>query len=215
VDDAGETFRYAGGAVRLPLRTRRLLLRPADVRDVGSFVALLNDPVVHRGTLRIPSPYTEADARAYLRSARRARRRGTDLSLQIERRSDGAHVGGIGLHHLVDREVEAEIGYWIGAPYRRRGYASEAVGGMLRAAFGPLRLHRVFANVFAFNRASAGVLEGCGFHREGRVREGHRKDGRWMDELRYARLAGDPPVTRPRPPRRAPRPRSARAGRAG
>lgn len=191
-----ERFRFDSRTLALPLRSRRLVLRPPGRSDVPTFLQLLNDPVVHRGTLAIPLPYHRSDAEEYLRRSARNRRRGVALSLQIVRRSDGLLVGGIGLYHLVNRETEGEIGYWIGAPYRGLGYATEALDRLGRAAFRELGIHRLVANIFPFNRASAAVVRKGGYRREGFAREAHRKDGVWRDEIRYARLATDPPVRR-------------------
>jgi [ribosomal protein S5]-alanine N-acetyltransferase len=186
------TFRCGDRSLRLPMRSPRLLLRPALPSDVPALVELLNDPVVHRGTLRVPYPYRRADALAYLRRLRKQLRGGSQLSLQIVRRSDGRLVGGIGFHDLSPPE-SCEVGYWVGAPYRRKGYASEALDRMLRAAYGPLGLHRVTAGVFPFNRASMAVVRRAGFRREGLARESHQKEGRWVSEVRFGRLRTDPP----------------------
>ncbi len=45
---------------------------------------------------------------------------------------------------------------------------------------------RLHANVFEWNRASARVMEKCGFKLEGRLRKSATKDGQTIDELLYA-----------------------------
>ncbi len=192
------TFRFDGRSLKLPLRSLRLVYRLPRLSDIPAYVELLNDPVVQRGTLRIPSPYRAADGRAFLRHADQKRREGSYLPLAIERRSDGRLIGGIGLHDLTSRETAAEVGYWIGAGFRRQGYATEALERIVRAAFGPLGVHRLQAHVFAWNRASVGVLRRVGFQREGLVRDAHQKDGQWVSEIQFARLSTDPPSRRTR-----------------
>ena len=57
----------------------------------------------------------------------------------------------------------AELGYWIGRPYRGRGYATAAVARVLTHGFGRMALTLVFARTLGTNRASARVLERLAF----------------------------------------------------
>jgi len=180
----------------LPIRSRRLLLTLPDFEQVAAAVRLLNDPKVHRGTLRLPYPYTEKDNRAWIRRARRERAAGRSLGLSIVRRSDGELLGGVGLHQLEEGAYRAEVGYWLGREHWGRGYATEAVNAVLRAAFRELGLHRIEARIYPWNRASCRVARRCGFRFEGRLRDEVQKDGRWQSTLLFSRLATDPP--RPR-----------------
>ena len=202
-----EALRARLRAVRDPvLATRRLDLTLPDPRRVPELVRLFEDPAIARWTLHIPFPYRESDARGFLRRTGRNRRAGVALTLHVVRRSDGALLGGVGLHHLDADQGRAELGYWIGKPFRRQGYGQEAARALTTFAFRRLGLHRVEARVFPGNRASAGVLRSAGFRREGRLRGSVTKGMLFLDEVVYARLAGDP-----EPPGGA---RSARRGRA-
>jgi ribosomal-protein-alanine N-acetyltransferase len=112
------------------------------------------------------------------------------------RRSDGEVLGGVGLHDLKEGDPCAEVGYWIGREHRGQGYATEAVSLLVRTGFTRLGLHRIEALVFPANVASRGVMRGCGFRYEGRLRDEARKDGRWRSTLLFARIASDPPPRR-------------------
>jgi len=182
----------------LPIRGRRVRLEPPDVDQIDATVRLLNDRKVQRGTLRLPFPYTEKDARAWIRRAKRERAAGRSLALRVVRRSDGVLLGGVGLHALDEAAARAEVGYWLGRDYWGKGYATEAVGLLVRVAFTQLRLHRVEARVYPWNAASRGVARRCGFRYEGRLRDEVQKDGRWISTLLFARLATDAPVDRRR-----------------
>ena len=52
------------------------------------------------------------------------------MSLAVPLRKHSALIGCITLD-LNARDENAELGYWIGAPYWGRGYATEAVNEML------------------------------------------------------------------------------------
>jgi RimJ/RimL family protein N-acetyltransferase len=57
-----------------------------------------------------------------------------------------------------------EVGYGIVRDQHRRGYASEAVRGLLRRAFDDSAIHTVIAETLPELIGSIGVLTKCGFH---------------------------------------------------
>jgi RimJ/RimL family protein N-acetyltransferase len=133
---------------------------------------------------RFPHPYTRRDAREFLAAVVGAR---PETSFAIE--VDGAAVGGIAFRIQTDVErIGAELGYWLGERYWGRGIATAAVRAVTEHALGAHDLRRVFALPFAHNRASARVLEKCGFELEGVLRASALKDGRVLDQLLYARI---------------------------
>ncbi len=186
------------GGLRDPVvRTRRLELRLPDPARSGELVRLIGDRTVARWTLTIPYPYRLSDARAWLRRAARGRRTGSHLALQVVRRRDRALVGGVGLHHLDPEVARAEIGYWIGRPFRGQGYAREAAGALVTFAFRRLGFYRVEGRTAPGNFRSGRVLRAIGFRREGHLRGNLVKDGEHRDEILYARLLTDRPKPRP------------------
>lgn len=60
-----------------------------------------------------------------------------------------------------------EIGYSIAPEFQRKGYASEAVRGLLRFAFADAGVKRVLAETLPELAPSIGVLRKCGFRRVG------------------------------------------------
>ena len=85
----------------------------------------------------------------------------------------------------------AYLGYHIGASHARRGYMAEALGLALTRAFGPLRLHRLEANIRPENAASIALVRQLGFTREGYSRRYLKIGGRWRDHERWAILRED------------------------
>ena len=77
----------------------------------------------------------------------------------------------------IDAEHErAEMGYWIGKPYWKMGYATEAAEEVLHHAFYVIGLNRVFASHLLRNPASGRVMEKIGMLYEGTLYD-HTK--RW------------------------------------
>jgi ribosomal-protein-alanine N-acetyltransferase len=105
------------------------------------------------------------------------------------RSGDQVLVGGLTLANLRRGVAQAgSLGYWVGAPYARRGYMTAAVSALIPYAFSTLRLHRVEAACIPTNAASIALLEKTGFEREGYAREYLCINGQWQDHLLYARL---------------------------
>jgi ribosomal-protein-alanine N-acetyltransferase len=105
------------------------------------------------------------------------------------RSGDQVLVGGLTLANLRRGVAQAgSLGYWIGAPYARRGYMTAAVAALIPYAFTTLRLHRLEAACIPTNAASISLLEKTGFEREGYAREYLCINGQWQDHLLYARL---------------------------
>lgn len=168
-------------------------LSPVRDGDQPALVAHLDDPEIYATTLRIPSPYTRADADAFVASCfDPAKNALGELRLALRLPATGELIGGFGLHPGSGFEAHrAEIGYWIACPYWGQGLASAAVGALVRHAWERRpALLRLDALVFAGNTASARVLEKNGFAREGCLRGYHRKDGRLRDAWVYGALRG-------------------------
>ena len=110
----------------------------------------------------------------------------------IFRSEDNALVGGLTLANIRRGVAQAgSIGYWIGAPFARKGYMTAAVRALVPFCFQTLRLHRVEAACIPGNNASIRLLEKAGFKREGYARGYLCINGIWQDHLLYARLQSD------------------------
>ena len=111
----------------------------------------------------------------------------------IFRSSDNAMVGGLTLANIRRGVAQAgSIGYWVGAPFARKGYMTAAVRALIPYCFKTLRLHRLEAACIPSNTASVGLLEKTGFTREGYARSYLCINGTWQDHLLYARIVDDP-----------------------
>lgn len=82
--------------------------------------------------------------------------------------------------------INAEVGYWIGEPYWRNGYATATVKLLVEMAFNQLGIQRVYANIFEYNMASMKVLEKVGFEKEAIIKSSVIKKGQIFDEHIYS-----------------------------
>ena len=173
-------------SLRLPLRTPRLILRVPRPADVKGLSRAGDDPRVARYTF-VPSPFTANRARAYIGRLRRRAKAGEGLTLLVQEARSGEVLGIVGLS-VNPTDPSAVLYYWISPRSWGKGLGSEAVRSVLKLAFGPLRMHRVGAHVFASNLRSRQLLRRAGFRLEGMAREVRREGGRWQTELAFGLL---------------------------
>ena len=147
------------------LETTRLRIRPYSEADIAELLPLIGVREV-AATTRLPFPYTEQEAKAFILRTREP----GNIWLAMTLLADGRQIGGIGLR--VDAQNQnAELGYWLGVAHWGKGYATEAAREMLRYGFEDLKLHRIFASHFQNNPASGRILTKLGMHHEGCQRE--------------------------------------------
>ena len=148
------------------LRTERLFLRPAWLEDAPELTRAIGREPVVRMLARVPWPYCEEHAREWIESSNDPLLPNLLLTLPDE---GGRIVGGCGLH---EKDGRAELGYWVDPDYWGRGYATEAVRGLLPLA--RIAGHRrIVARHAMDNPASGRVLRKAGFRPTGRARAFH------------------------------------------
>ncbi len=146
----------------LPRQTGRLVLRLPRASDAPRIEALASDPEVALKTARIPHPYPPGAADGFLAEAARDMAAGRRLVCAVAE-ADGDALTGIIELDLDALRREGELRYWIGRPFWRRGYATEAATAALEIGFGALGLGRIVARALAGNAASIRVQEKLGF----------------------------------------------------
>ncbi len=112
-------------------------------------------------------------------------------SLAIERKEDHRVLGTVSFSCIDCDSHCAEIGYSLARDVWNRGYATEALGALLRFSFEELRLNRVEAMHDPRNPASGRVMEKCGMTREGLLRGRVYSKGQYRDVYLFAILRKD------------------------
>lgn len=141
------------------LETQRLVLRAPRLEDVKAMALLANDRRIAENTSRIPHPYRQADAEAFIGTVNT----GGDETAFAVTRTDGTLIGVCGLVGGPPGETSRELGYWLGVAHWGQGYATEAVRALIDHAFADLGFEALAAGARVTNPASRRVLEKCGF----------------------------------------------------
>jgi RimJ/RimL family protein N-acetyltransferase len=185
-----------------PVRTKRLLLRPAVADDAEATWRIRRiEAVSHWMT---SAPTTLEAYRAQFDTADRL-----DRTLILE--LDGQIIGDLMLAvedgwsqaEVAEqaRAVQAELGWCLDPAHAGRGYATEAVEALISLCFTDLGLRRVTANAFADNERSWRLMERLGMRREIHTRrESLHRSGEWLDGVGYALLAEEWQLTGPGSP---------------
>jgi [ribosomal protein S5]-alanine N-acetyltransferase len=108
------------------------------------------------------------------------------IPLGIELRSEGKLIGSTGFSSI--EEGTGVFGFVLHKHYWGFGIATEAAQAVVRFGFEQLGLHRVVAECFVEQVASARIFEKLGMRREGHFRKNALKAGIWRDTYQYAML---------------------------
>jgi RimJ/RimL family protein N-acetyltransferase len=142
------------------IETPRLVLRAPIRGDVPDLVRLADNKAIAENLSRLPHPYTRADGIGFVEIiAQRADERPYAITL------DDQFIGVVGLTFHAGQPPE--LGYWLGEPHWGRGIMSEAVKGLIEAAFATHLFPRIKGRALASNTGSLNVMQKAGFVRVG------------------------------------------------
>ena len=169
---------------------RIINLRTLGNSDAYSIYKNAKDREISRYT-HLPYPYKLKYAHDFVSLCQEHYKKKTDYELGIESKKTGEIIGMIGLIHIDNRHRSAEVGYWLGNQYWRRGITKEALTLILDFGFNTLELVKIYAKVLHPNLHSIRLLQSAGFRYEGRIRKSVLKEGSWFDELIFALVDED------------------------
>jgi len=171
--------------VKLPIHTKRLLLRPLAATDTVGLFAIFSDVEVMR--YWSTPPWTSLEqARFFLERNQEGLAAGQHLRLGIVTVDDGALIGQCTFFGIIPSCRRAELGYSLARDSWGKGYANEALQALVSYGFDTLNLNRIEADIDPRNVGSEKVLDRLGF-----VQEGYMKE-RWIvgDEVSDSKVYG-------------------------
>ncbi len=166
---------------------KSIFLREWELKDAPAIAkAADNSKIADNLRNAFPHPYTLEDAEWFIRDCIAHKE---DDRLMYAIIADEMPVGSISVVRMEDvYERSAELGYWLAEDYWRQGIMLQAVRMICREAFDSFDINRIFAEPFAQNAASRGLLEKAGFFCEGTMRDGIYKNGRTDSYCIYSLL---------------------------
>ncbi|RUT44477.1 N-acetyltransferase [Paenibacillus anaericanus] len=169
------------------IQLERLILRPFSLEDAKEVQELASDKYIAETTLYIPHPYEDGMAEKWIETHSDNFNEDRLLELAIVHKEEKYVIGAIsmGCNKKFDH---GELAYWIGRKYKNNGYCTEAAKGIVRYAFGEMKLNRVFARHLGKNSASGAVMKKLGMKHEGVLRQHVKKWGEYEDLVHYGLL---------------------------
>ncbi len=161
---------YKGNLVRL---------RAFEQEDLEANHQYVNDAETALAMLRgFPLPASFSDEQQWL-SQQTSYTHG-EYQFAIEN-MDGVMVGRCGLTKIDWKNRSADAGIMIGAPWRGKGYGTDAMRVLCDFSFRQMNIHHLKVAVLAFNEAAIRCYLRCGFRKEGVLREDVFRNGRYTD----------------------------------
>ena len=165
--------------------TSRIVLRaPRRRTPAGRVGAARASRALHGRWVRAPD--TPQAFRAYVRHMAAS----GSCAFLVCRRGSGEIVGVVNVTNVVMGLFRsAYLGYYAFAAHQGHGLMREGLQAVVRHAFGPLKLHRLEANIQPGNAVSIALVKACGFRKEGYSPRYLKIAGRWRDHERWAIVA--------------------------
>ena len=159
-----------------------------DESRISEVVDILHDPEVERYLWF--APITEEGFRAFVvplidwqRKASSEGEYPTSATFTVTR--DGELLGICGINEMPDGHNVAVVGYQLKRSAWGKGIATRCLEFLVHYSKTYLKLRKLFGDCVAANRASARVLEKCGFAFEGTIKEKYEIGGQLHDNDWY------------------------------
>lgn len=159
------------------LKTSRIELKPVESSDL---------PILHkwRNEFRFLNLFSlgrnlvslEEFAKEHQKDTERERR----MQFMVMLREKNLPIGTIYTLNLNQIDGYVFIGTYIDEQHERMGYGAEAVALLVHYLFKFFPIHKIYFEVFAYNKLSLSTLRNAEF-----VEEGHFKEHRFIDGARY------------------------------
>lgn len=170
----------------LKIETKRLSIRNLKSKDLSAFNFYRSNPDItkYQGF----DTQTMEESKRFIESQidKKFGNPGEWVQYAIEHKPTAVLIGDCAIKLNENDARIAEIGITISHTEQQKGYAKEAMLGILNFLFGIKNFHRVEGIVDVENKASIKMLESIGFRREGHFVENIFFNGKWGSEYQYA-----------------------------
>jgi len=99
-----------------------------------------------------------------------------------------ALIGDVGLHFIGDENQQVEIGCTLNKKEHNKGFATEALKGVISYLFTELKKHRIITSIDPANTSSIALVDRLGFRKEAHFKASLFINNKWVDDLAYGLL---------------------------
>ena len=172
------------------LTGNKVSLRALEPADVERLYEWENDPSVW-GVSNTLAPWSRYQLEQYVMASDQDIIAARQLRLMIDVVQEAPPVITIGTIDLFDFDslhLRAGVGILICEPYRKQGYAFEALSLLILYVKKTLHLHQLYCNISRANTNSINLFQKLGFVRCGEKKEWINFGDRWEDEWMFQKI---------------------------
>lgn len=162
----------------IDIKTERLLLRQLKESDLEGFFKIFSDPTVVKNYI-CEGLQSKESVKVFLRKTYEYSKGNSCYFWVIE--FDSKMIGFINLCDHVEAFSRCEVGFCIDEDYRGKGYASEALSGVLSFLTNIVGYNKVSAAHFKDNTASGNVMKKANMTYEGERKAEVFYQGKFID----------------------------------
>jgi diamine N-acetyltransferase len=169
------------------LSGKNLFLRAPEPGDIDFLYGMENDTSVWKVSNTF-APFSRFQLEQYIMNVQQDIYITKQLRLMIDLKQTSQPATSIGSIDLFDFDpyhFRAGIGILLTKSYRNRGYASEALGVLIRYAFETLHLHQLYCHITPDNLSSIKLFKKAGFVRCGIKKDWINEGDHWNDEWMF------------------------------
>lgn len=172
----------------MEFKTERLIIRPFNDNDLQDVFQIYNNAATCKYLLHDKWTHENKQKEFHRKLESNVLTKETPLNLAVV---NGTKVIGDLAVWYTEMKDTVEIGYSFSQEASGKGYATEAVSGLVNKLFSEFKVHRIQANLDARNEASQKLCERVGMRKEAHFIQDYWSKGEWTDSMVYGMLSSD------------------------
>lgn len=171
----------------MQLFTERLLLRDITINDIQAIFDYRSDAEANKFQSWIPETLEDVDS-FIQRNNKEFNQPESWYQVLITDKETKTVIGDVGIHFFGSENLQVELGITLNKFFYGKGYASEALKGVIDFLFNDLNKHRVMTSIDPDNIDSMKLVERIGLRKEGHFMKSLFWKNNWVDDVIYAIL---------------------------
>ncbi|SDX86592.1 Protein N-acetyltransferase, RimJ/RimL family [Lutibacter oricola] len=167
------------------IKTERILIRPIKPSDSKKVYSYRSDSNTNKFQNWIPKSIIDVDA-FIAKNPQEFNKPETWFQVVIINNKNNEIIGDIGIHFI--DSYQCELGITLDKKHHGKGYASEALKGVINYLFNKLDKHRITTSIDPKNANSIKLVERIGFRKEAHFKQSLLINNKWVDDIIYAIL---------------------------
>lgn len=172
----------------MEFRTDRLFIRPFRSTDLQDVFDIYKDDDTCRYLLHDRWTFEDRQEKFNKKVKNSSLSKETMLSLAVVHETKV--IGDLSVWYT-DMKDTVEVGYSFSSEISGRGYATEAVGNLVKKLFDEFHVHRIQAQLDARNTSSQKLCERIGMRKEAHFIKNYWSKEEWTDSIIYGMLLSD------------------------